>query len=126
MSKKRIFWPQVPSIPICLVMGDSCIKDIPQLKGYQLPPIGGAVAKAILVKHHRTGRHYILVFYPTLLVDKEQDVLATLVHEGAHCVDFIKEHFGYTNDSEFNAYLSENIYTNLSTIYRSMKEVKHA
>lgn len=111
---------EIPLLPVYLVQGQEDIYKIKELKGYVLPDLDGAIAKALHVAHTGSGVNAVVVYLPTLLSGEPAQITATLVHESCHAWDFIRDFFGYGNCSELHAYAVENIFSALYARYAKL------
>lgn len=123
MSLQSVF-PTIPAFEVILVNDPNVLRKSKRFKDYELPPMNGAIAKAIHINHSTSNEHVVLIYYPGLLEDQEIDAFCTLVHEGSHAYDFIADHFGYGPDTELRAYMLENIFRQLVEGYGRLKRKK--
>lgn len=112
-------------LEIFLITDASQLRAYKRFSDYEFPhPIGDAIAKACHIKHNITGEEVIVVLYPTILKDNVLDVTKVLVHEAVHCWDFIRDTYGYGNDTELNAYATDAIFSNLFNTYSQMHKAQ--
>lgn len=112
---------KLPSLEIYMVRDQADISRIRLIRDYQFPDMDGAIAKCTHI--HHTGRNVecILVSFPDIMTTEPVHVTCTLVHEACHAWDFIKEHYGFTDDSELHAYSVESIFRQLYELYAAWK-----
>ena len=124
MSVIHSHTPSIPMLEVFLVQGDDQLRTYKRFEDHTLHPMDGALAKACHLTHNKSGEEVIVVVYPTLLSDKPFAVTQTLLHEAVHCWDFIRNTYGYGNDTELNAYAIESIFTNLHKVYMDLLKAK--
>lgn len=117
---KNGFRIKIASLRIFLVRSQEEVDNNKILRGYIVPDMTQCTAKACYVHHTTSNEHAIIIIYPNLLTDEPIDVTCTLVHEACHAWDFIKEHFGYGNDTELHAYSVESIFEQLYNVYAKL------
>ena len=120
----RPFRPILPSLDIYLVTSQEDVDNIKELEGYTLPYLDGATAKCCHISHTTSGVNVIVIYYPTLLEDEPIHSTCTLVHECCHAWDFIKNHFGFTDDTELHAYSVESIFLGAYNKYAKLNKRK--
>lgn len=112
--------PKLPFLPIYLVEGQDELDKIKYLSGYTVPEMGNAAAKCCHVTHTTRETDAIIIVYPGMYEVEPITVTHTLVHEACHAWDFIKNHFGFGDDSELHAYSVESIFLQLYERYAKM------
>lgn len=113
--------PKLPFLPIYLVESQAEMDEIKMLDGYTLPDMSCAIAKCCHITHTTRETDVIVVVYPGMYDAEPITVTHTLVHEACHAWDFIKEHFGFGNDTELHAYSVESIFLQLYERYAKIK-----
>jgi len=109
--------PKLPSLEIYMVRDQCDISRIKLIRDYPFPDMDGAIAKCSHIEHTSRDIQCILVSFPDIMTTEPAHVTCTLVHEACHAWDFIKNHYGFTDDTELHAYSVESIFKQLYELY---------
>ena len=112
----------IPILEVILTPSIQALKRTARFKTYEGQEACDALAKAILVNNSTTNDTVVIILYPSIMEDDSATVMDTLLHEAVHAWDYTKEHFGYGEDTELNAYAISNIYSNCWAAYKKRKE----
>ena len=112
----------IPMLEIILTTSMDNLRKLKRFKGLGEENMKGYQAKAVQITNESINETVVVIVYPTMFTDSDEEVADTLLHEVIHAWDFTKGHYGYGEDTELNAYATTNLYAQTHAAFVAAKK----